>query len=260
MSEFFSVAGDLVQSGRPFVVVTVVDTIGSVPQDQGARMIVADGERLHGTVGGGKLEARALKEAISMLAQEAPPRQFFTWSLEKDIGMTCGGSVRLYFELNSLSSWHIVIFGAGHCATALVRLLLELDCRMTVIDTRANWLDELPRTPRIKPMLVPQYDCAEALAQIDNESYVCLMTQGHSTDSPILIKVMTAFPGTLPYLGVIGSKAKAVRLREDLSAAGIDKSLNDKFFCPIGLSFGTNKPGEIAVSIAAQLLCERDKR
>ena len=260
MSEFFSVAGELVQSGRPFVVVTVVDTIGSVPQDQGARMIVADGERVHGTVGGGKLEARALKEAISMLAQEAPPKQFYTWSLEKDIGMTCGGSVRLYFELNSLSAWHIVIFGAGHCATALVRLLLELDCRMTIIDTRANWLEELPRTPRVKTLLVPQYDCDEALAQIDSESFVCLMTQGHSTDSPILMKVMNKFPGTLPYLGVIGSKAKAVRLREDLTAAGIDKALHDKFFCPIGLSFGTNKPGEIAVSIAAQLLSERDKQ
>jgi len=46
--------------GREF---TVVDTAGSVPQDRGAKMIVtADGLRF-GTVGGGKVETKAIAEA-----------------------------------------------------------------------------------------------------------------------------------------------------------------------------------------------------
>jgi xanthine dehydrogenase accessory factor len=31
------------------------------------------------------------------------------------------------------------------------------------------------------------------------------------------------------------------------------------FHCPIGLDIGTNQPGEIAVSLVAQLIQERDR-
>jgi xanthine dehydrogenase accessory factor len=57
---------------------------------------------------------------------------------------------------------------------------------------------------------------------------------------------------------VIGSKSKAAVLRRELTEAGIAQD-NQAFNCPLGLPIGTNHPGEIAVSIAAQLLEARDK-
>ncbi|HEY2881975.1 MAG TPA: XdhC family protein, partial [Pirellulales bacterium] len=62
----------------------------------------------------------------------------------------------------------------------------------------------------------------------------------------------------LPYLGVIGSQAKRKVLVRELSEAGLSDELANAFRCPIGLPLGTNQPGEIAVSVAAELIQCRD--
>ncbi|HVT80313.1 MAG TPA: XdhC family protein, partial [Phycisphaerae bacterium] len=64
----------------------------------------------------------------------------------------------------------------------------------------------------------------------------------------------------LPYVGVIGSEAKAGVLRRGVLAAGIPEERLGLYHCPIGLPLGTNDPAEIAVSVAAQLLQCRDAR
>ncbi|MFM9091979.1 MAG: XdhC family protein, partial [Verrucomicrobiota bacterium] len=62
-----------------------------------------------------------------------------------------------------------------------------------------------------------------------------------------------------PFVGVIGSAAKAAVLRRELAAAGLPPARARAFHCPVGLPFGSNQPHEIALSIAAQLLTERDR-
>ena len=47
-------------------------------------------------------------------------------------------------------------------------------------------------------------------------------------------------------------------LLRELRDDGIADDLAEKFRCPIGLPLGTNQPGEIAVSIAAELIQCRD--
>ncbi len=72
--------------GEPFVVAVVVDTIGSVPQEVGARMIVTRAGRNFGTVGGGKVENRAIEEATKLLSElgegdhKAPRTRFVSWN------------------------------------------------------------------------------------------------------------------------------------------------------------------------------------
>ena len=58
---------------------------------------------------------------------------------------------------------------------------------------------------------------------------------------------------------MIGSDAKAEILRRDLVADGLERAQTEQLHCPIGLPFGTNHPHEIALSIAAQLVTERDR-
>jgi xanthine dehydrogenase accessory factor len=62
-----------------------------------------------------------------------------------------------------------------------------------------------------------------------------------------------------PFIGVIGSDSKAAILRRELIADGVHPQLVEQIHCPVGLPFGTNHPHEIALSIAAQLLTERDR-
>ena len=83
------------------------------------------------------------------------------------------------------------------------------------------------------------------------------MTMGHTTDRPILHRALTE--RSFPFIGVIGSDSKAEILRRELVAGGVAPERAAGFHCPVGLDFGTNHPHEIALSIAAQLITERDR-
>ena len=83
-------------------------------------------------------------------------------------------------------------------------------------------------------------------------------TKGHHSDRPILKRALAE--RNFPFIGVIGSDAKAAILRREMIAGGLPAERAALFHCPVGLDFGTNHPHEIALSIAAQLLAERDRR
>jgi xanthine dehydrogenase accessory factor len=255
MPTFFEALNELMASETALVTVTVVDVAGSVPQDRGAKMIVTrDGLRF-GTVGGGKVETKAIAEAQKMLNGDAAGNTHFAqWNLAKDVGMTCGGIVKLYFESHNVRRWRIVIFGAGHVANALINLLIHFDCAITCIDPRPEWLAKLPQSPKLTAMQTD--DMPSMVKTIPDDAYVILMSMGHTTDKPVLIEILRT--RTFPYLGVIGSDAKANILRRDIADAGLPASAQTAFHCPIGIDIGTNHPYEIALSVIAQLIQTRD--
>ncbi|HXH90645.1 MAG TPA: xanthine dehydrogenase accessory protein XdhC [Thermoanaerobaculia bacterium] len=257
MATFFDALNELMAAETPLVVVTVVDTAGSVPQDRGAKMIVTASGLRFGTVGGGKVETKAIAEAQAMLRGEAgETTKFAQWNLAKDVGMTCGGIVKLYFESHNVGRWCIVVFGAGHVANAVVNVLVHLDCHVTCIDPRAEWLAKIPDSPKLTKTL--SSDMPSLVKTLPDDAFVLLMTMGHTTDKPILLEILRT--RSFPYLGVIGSDAKANILKRDIDEAGLPDEAKRAFFCPIGLALGTNHPYEIAVSVAAQLLEVRDAR
>ncbi len=137
---------ELSAAARPFASVTLVQAIGSTPQDTGTKMLVDDSGLVFGTVGGGRVENQAIQFAQKMLADGAAQTcQLVEWNLQRDVGMTCGGVVKLFFEAYNFRDWRIVIFGAGHVAQALVRCLLLLECRVVCIDQREEWLAKMPQ-------------------------------------------------------------------------------------------------------------------
>lgn len=237
----------LFDRGRAFVTATIVDAHGSVPQDAGNKMIVTRDGLDWGTVGGGRLEAKAIDEARRML-DEKQPRHFVDWSLKADVGMTCGGRVKIYFEQIHLTPWSIVVFGAGHVAQSVARLLVTLPCQVTFYDPRREWLGKLPKE-------VIAIETAEPAAFVDglcDDTYILCMTRGHHSDFPVLQRIFSS-SRTFPFVGAIGSQAKAAVLRKELIATGINED-SIRFHCPVGLDLGSNHPGEIAISIVAQLL------
>jgi len=257
---FFTQLAALENEGAAFVLVVLVEAVGSTPQDAGARMIVTDAGRLAGTVGGGRVEAQAIAFALDLLATaergRAEPR-LVHWSLKGDVGMTCGGTVKLYFEPHASrrAAWPIVIFGAGHVAQALVPVLQPLPCSITVCDARTEWLATLPKAANVRTLA--HENPAELIPELPVHAFLLCMTKGHTTDRPILQRAL--MERRFPFVGVIGSEAKAAVLRRELIAAGVPAGQAAAFHCPVGLPFGSNHPHEIALSIAAQLLQERDR-
>jgi len=254
---FIESLNDLVAAGQPFVSVTVVETSGSVPTEPGAKMLVAAGGGQHfGTVGGGELEQHTVDTARKMIDDPGAGTRFVSWNLDRDLGMTCAGVVKLFFEVYNVSRWNVVIFGAGHVAGALARVLVELDCTITVIDPREEWLAKLPNSPQLRTVRTD--DMPSKAGDIPDDAFVLIMTMGHDTDRDILIEILRS--REFPYLGVIGSASKAKRLAGQLEEAGIPGDRLGRYRCPIGLKLGSNHPNEIAISVAAEMIQQRDRR
>ena len=217
-TEFIQRLAELDRVGQPFVVVTLVDAIGSTPQDVGSKMLVNINGLVFGTVGGGRVERQAIEMAQQMLTQPHASRSamLVEWNLQRDVGMTCGGAVKLFFEAFNLHRWRIVIFGAGHVAQALTRCLLNLDCQILCIDSRPEWLSRLPESPRLTVLQVD--DLPQAVDQLTEEDFVVCMTMGHRTDGPILQRILRE-ARSVAFLGVIGSQAKRKVLVRELQEA-----------------------------------------
>ncbi len=232
------------------VIVTLVEIKGSAPQIVGAKMIVTEHGLHFGTVGGGKIEAHCIRLAQEFI-QAGVPAQLQTYNLQKDIGMTCGGEVSLFFDTHFFTQWTIAIFGAGHVSQELCRILQTWSCQVKVFDTRQEWLNKLGHSSNIETKLTT--DLANEVKFLPQGTFLLSLTQGHSADVPVLemaLKLRERFR----FIGVIGSDIKGQRIKSELSALGVAQKALDFLKCPVGLDIGDNTPPEIALSIAAQIL------
>lgn len=244
------------RDGVDAVVITIVAVRGSVPGQLGAKAVVTADGMATGNLGGGKVEAKAIAHALTLLTG-GELCMTLTWNLQQDVGMTCGGEMTFLFErVAAQNSWQISIFGAGHVAQALVPVLATLACRIDVFDTRAEWLEKLPVKSNVRVHRLK--DFADGVAFLTESSFVISVTQGHSSDRPVLRDTLRSFP-KLPFLGVIGSAAKRAVLKRELLDDGLPGDLIAKIICPVGLPIGGNDPAEIAISVAAQLLEHRQQ-
>ena len=254
-SEFLRELLSCLEQGTDAVAVTLIDEAGHIPQDPGAKMIVTAEGRAWGTVGGGKVEARAVATALDLIAERTIKPRVAHWNLQTDLGMSCGGSATLLFEGHIADSWNIIVFGAGHIAQALIPILSTFACQLTVVDHRSEWTEQLRRNQRLRVVQSDDY-IAEVTAARPGTFYV-ICTRGHATDLPVLEAVLRR--GDAGYVGVVGSVTKGRSLRAGLLKAGLTEADCEKFQTPMGLAIGNNAPGEIAVSIAAKLLQVRDE-
>src|ERR1019366_5764110 len=170
------------------------------------------------TVGGGRVEAAALKVALELLEKADGKPRFASWTLKGDVGMTCGGSVKLCFEPHfGPGPWHIAGFGAGHIAQALLPVLVPLPCRITCVDARPEWLARLPKASNLSAVRSDRPE--DLVASLPDGAFLVVMTMGHTTDRPILHRALTE--RNFPFIGVIGCQSKQELLRRELVAGGM---------------------------------------
>jgi xanthine dehydrogenase accessory factor len=62
------------------------------------------------------------------------------------------------------------------------------------------------------------------------------------------------------YLGLIGSRAKVLKVFDALAAEGVPEDRLAALHAPVGLDLGAVTPAEIAVSIVAELVAARSGR
>ena len=256
------------EAGRAAMLCTVTDRRGSVPRGTGARMLVLEGGEALGTIGGGAVEHQAIQFARELLEQGRSAERTYGLAPGGDTDMICGGEVDVRFrclapsdvrELEAIArEWapadRVLLFGGGHVARALAKVLSLADYSVEVWDQRPEAV-----TPALFPdaaaLRCGAWEAAlEALAPVAAEDYVVVMTPGHQADFTVLAQVLKT---PAKYIGCIGSRSKAAAVRSRLLEAGFSEEEVDRVRSPIGLPVGGKAPGEIAVSVAAEMIACR---
>jgi len=247
--------------------VTVQAHRGSVPRETGAWMAVFAGTTI-GSIGGGHLEWQAMAQARERLSRPsgASTRRY---ALGPSLGQCCGGEVTLQFEPVSAmdiprlrrhfaaqqAQWPTVaLFGGGHVAAALVRVLGTLPFLVHWIDSRDQiFPDTLPGNVKAEHSEPVQ----GAVATLAPRSRVLIMSFSHAEDLDVLAACLLRQRNQcdLPFVGLIGSRSKWAAFRHRLAERGFAASELAHITSPIGVPGIAGKaPEVIAVAVAAQLL------
>jgi xanthine dehydrogenase accessory factor len=119
-----------------------------------------------------------------------------------------------------------------------------------VIDDRPSFANA-ERFPDADRIIVD--DFATALDQIDinPSTFVVLVTRAHTHDVHALRRIVTKPAG---YIGMIGSRRRVYAVFKLLRDEGVPLEDLMRVHAPIGLDIKTETPGEIAVSVGAELL------
>jgi xanthine dehydrogenase accessory factor len=240
-------------NGQPAVLCIVTDTQGSTPRKQGAKMIVFADGTIFGTIGGGSIEKDAIERALLMITSTLPAK--FSFNLEKDLGMHCGGTMEVYMEPLSPSQ-PLYIFGAGHIGKALAHFACTLDFRVTVIDPREDILipAEFPKCTLLQQDFIK---ASEELEFLPN-AYFVIVTPKHLYDEEVLARLARK---PHAYLGMIGSQRKVALLKSRfLEEHILTKDEMEGIDMPIGLKMNAETPHEIAISILAKLIDIRNSK
>ena len=320
MSAFWErVGGHLERGKRVFVACVAEHTRGS-PGTAGAKLLVAEGGDLYGTIGGGMMEHRLVVQARELLrsggAQPEKHTLVHSDTAEGErSGMVCEGSqtnvfcmlagdhdrasvsaiaaalredrpawmtidangLRLLdrepdfsrppfalsgkgegwrYEEDLLNRRRLAVIGGGHCAVALAEAMARLGYRTRIFDTRTEVVTHDRAAAVGTVSQVADYATVGPLVGYPELTAVVVMTADYRTDVRALLGVADL---PFPFVGLMGGRRKIGRIFAQLREEGMAQEALDRVHAPVGLDIGSDTPEEIAVSVAAQILRERNR-
>jgi xanthine dehydrogenase accessory factor len=250
--EIYRRLAEMVAQGRTGVLATVIATRLSAPRRAGSKMIIHPDGTLTGSVGGGAAEARVIAAAVEVLADGVCRR--LDLDLAGDVGV-CGGSMEVFLE-PVLRTVPFVVIGAGHVGRAVVAVGRHLPFRFTLVDDRPEWLAG-PETP-VGVGLV-ESDPAGLAERIEVAPHggVLIVSRNHELDGDYLealLEMERASGREFGFLGALGSRAKAAKIRKRLADRTEFAERCTRLQLPVGLDLGAESPAEIGLSVLAEAM------
>jgi xanthine dehydrogenase accessory factor len=126
---------------------------------------------------------------------------------------------------------HVLLVGDGPVTAALEPMVAAVGWTPTVATDLAAVADALP----------------------DSDAVVVL-SHHEEVDSAAILAALEA---DTPYVGAMGSRRTQERRRAWLAEQGADADLLSRLHAPVGLDIGADEPGEIAVSVLAEIVAVR---
>ena len=149
----------------------------------------------------------------------------------------------------------IAIIGGGHCSLALSRVMKNLGYDVFVFETRGNISTLGLNKFATKIHIIDDFKEAVSQINLPHRTQVVIMTTDVASDVRVLLGILDK---PFPFVGVMGSHAKISEITKQLKSEGISDKQLSRFIAPVGLPMVSNTPEEIAISVAAQLLQNRN--
>jgi len=147
----------------------------------------------------------------------------------------------------------VYLFGAGHVSQKIALLSERVGFRTVVLDDRADYANR-GRFP--EPVEIRVIDSFKKLPEldIDEDSYLVIVSRGHLYDKDILEQVVRSHAA---YIGMIGSRSKRDLVYAEIVQHGFEREELERVRAPIGINIGAETPEELAVSIVGELIAVR---
>lgn len=285
-------------SQEQVVLATLVGSLGSSPQELGAKMLVClDGTAL-GTLGGGCVEAEVRRQAESIFA--VGTGRLLQFQLDQDLGwddgMICGGKVDIYLDLVTATD------GVRRFGTLLEKLEQREPCQFRfsyqVEGRHVEYVETISASPQL--VIAGAGHVSQSLARFaacldfdvvvidDRADYahaerfpagtrlligdVAAHLRDYPADESTYFVLATrghkrdaqaleaVIQSPAKYIGMIGSKRKARTILAELANRGMALEHIERVHSPIGLELNAITVPEIAISILAEIISVRRGR
>lgn len=256
-TDIFDQITRLREVGRPFAIVTVVRTADVTSAKAGAKAVIDSSGTIHGFLGGvcvlgavRKAAAAAMAAGDIRMIRVKPAAQVVT-RLDTDgaelfkSGCPSGGTIDLLIEPYRRPPT-LVILGASPVAMALAQHGRLFGYRL-VHGARSGDLGSVAADEMVA-------DFALSEIALETTDFVVIAAQGKGD----LDALRAALASPCAYVAMVASRKKTAFLVAKLRAEGVDPNRLAELKAPAGLDVGAIDPGEIAISILAEVVqCRR---
>lgn len=166
-------------------------------------------------------------------------------------------SEKKWIYKEKLNQRHVIhIIGGGHVSLALSELMCFLGFYSKVYDDRPELNTILQNYFANEKIIIPGYEQLGEYITDSKNDFAVIMTLGYRTDKIVLQQLLKK---ELYYLGMMGSDHKIETLFNELKSEGISDTSLKKVFTPVGVNIYSKTAPEIAVSIAAEIIREKNR-
>jgi xanthine dehydrogenase accessory factor len=260
---FFGRLAELERERASFAVATVVARRAPVSSHLGDRALVLADGRMEGFVGGScsrdivRREAlRAIRIGLPRLVQIRPGALPENGDTANDdcviVAMGCAseGAVDVYIEPH-LPHPRLLVAGDTPVADALARIAAQIpyDVVRVVLEAELSALATIPHVRAIA-LETLQRHLDDAGSDERAQLVAVVASQGHY-DEAALAPLLAAQPA---FVGLLASRRRAAAVTALLAQQGVAPEHLATLQAPVGLDIGARSPGDVAISIVAQIV------
>nr|WP_274707792.1 XdhC family protein [Arthrobacter sp. H16F315] len=227
-------ANDLASRREPFVHATVVRAQHPTSAHAGDTALILPGGEIQGFVGGSCVESSVREYSLQVLASQEPlllrvipgepSRSAEEGAVEVSNPCLSGGAIEIFLQPR-IPAPRVLVVGTTPVAQALVSLGSGVG------------------------MAVELTDGESAAPRVDDAALI-VASHGKAEEAAL----ESALRAGVPYVALVASGTRGAAVLESLDVDPVQRS---RVFTPAGLQLGARTPGEIALSILAQLIQER---